>query len=283
MFPWSPEFAWDAGHVVFFGALYSVLAAIATSLALAGWRAWRDARDGRSAAIAWHTDFGDLPASARACRHQLTGEAAGRQCERAFDCRGCAEHPALEALRAQRQGASPLPPAETSAAASSLGYELPLDRYYHRGHGWARLESDGTATVGLDELACRLVGETTAVDLPPVGARLAVNAEAARLKTRAGEVRVLAPIEGTVVGVEGSGARFVLRIAPPTPLDLRHLLRGEEAKVWALRELERLQRALGPAGSAPALADGGELVADLGGALPADRYDALLGQMLLEP
>ena len=25
MFPWSPEFAWDATHVAFFGALYSVL------------------------------------------------------------------------------------------------------------------------------------------------------------------------------------------------------------------------------------------------------------------
>ena len=29
MFPWSPEFAWDATHVVFFGALYSVLATVA--------------------------------------------------------------------------------------------------------------------------------------------------------------------------------------------------------------------------------------------------------------
>ena len=32
-----------------------------------------------------------------------------------------------------------------------------------------------------------------------------------------------------------------------------------------------------------ALADGGELVADVGAALPRDRYDALLGDMLLEP
>ena len=32
MFPWSPEFVWDAGHVAFFGALYSVLAAIAATL-----------------------------------------------------------------------------------------------------------------------------------------------------------------------------------------------------------------------------------------------------------
>ncbi len=89
MFPWSPEFAWDATHLVFFGALYSVLATIATALALAGWRAWGAARGGRVPALAWHADFADLPASARACRHQLTGEAPGRVCENAFDCRRC--------------------------------------------------------------------------------------------------------------------------------------------------------------------------------------------------
>jgi hypothetical protein len=47
MFPWSPEFAWDAYHVVFFGALYSVLATVAGTLAFAAWRSWRDDREGR--------------------------------------------------------------------------------------------------------------------------------------------------------------------------------------------------------------------------------------------
>jgi hypothetical protein len=50
-----------------------------------------------------------------------------------------------------------------------------------------------------------------------------------------------------------------------------------------VRELERLQLALGPGEIGAALADGGELVADVGAALPRDRYDALLGDMLLEP
>ena len=65
MFPWSPEFAWDAYHVAFFGALYAVLATVAGSLALAVWRARRDAREGRAAAIAWHGDFAEMPASAQ--------------------------------------------------------------------------------------------------------------------------------------------------------------------------------------------------------------------------
>jgi hypothetical protein len=47
--------------------------------------------------------------------------------------------------------------------------------------------------------------------------------------------------------------------------------------------MERLQRALGSSELGAALADGGEMVADVGAALPRDRYDALLGEMLLEP
>jgi len=161
MFPWSPEFVWDAGHVIFFGAFYSVLAAIAGGLGLAAWRAFRDARDGRLAAVAWHAEFEELPRAARACRHQLTGEAPDRVCEKGFDCRGCGEHAALEKLR-------PRP----AAVAGRFGFDLSLDRFYHRGHTWARPEVDGTVSVGLDDVARRLVGTPDAVVLPPPGTRL---------------------------------------------------------------------------------------------------------------
>jgi glycine cleavage system H protein len=274
MFPWSPEFVWDAAHVAFFGALYGVLATVAGSLALAGWRARRDARDGRAAAIAWHGTFEEMPASARACRHQLTGEAPDRACDNGFDCRRCAAHPRFEALRRLDAVTEPV---------HHLGFDLPLDRLYHRGHTWVRPEADGTVTVGLDDFARRLVGAPERVELPAVGSRLEVNGPAGRLTTRGNDVRVLSPVDGTVVGACGEGAAVTLRVDPGGPPDLRHLLSGAEVRVWGLRELERLQRALGPSQLGAALADGGELVADVGAALPRDRYDALLGDMLLEP
>ncbi len=275
MFPWSPEFTWDAGHLVFFGALYSVLTSLAGALGLAAWRATRALREGRAAAVAWHADFEDLPASARACRHQLTGEAPGRVCENAFDCRHCLAHAGLEARRAVSSGAAAVP--------VRLGFELPPDRYYHRGHTWARVDQDGTIAVGLDDLARRLLGEASAVELPAVGARLQAHAPLARLRARGREVRVLSPIDGTVTAVAGSGCGFTVTVVAKAPLDLRHLLRGTEASAWGLRELERLQQVAAGAGSATALADGGELVADVGAVLEADRYDAVLGDMLLEP
>ena len=274
MFPWSPEFVWDAAHVAFFGALYAVVATVAGSLALAAWRARRDARDGGTAAIAWHGDFQEMPASARACRHQLTGEAPDRVCDRGFDCRRCATHPHLEGLRRV---------AETADLADHFGFDLPLDRLYHRGHTWVQTEPDGTLTVGLDDLACRLVGTPERAEFPKAGSRLQVNGPAGRITTRGNDVRLLSPVEGTVVEVRGEGARTTLCVDPGGAADLRHLLGGAEVRAWGLREAERLQRALGSSELGAALADGGELVEDVGAALPRDRYDALLGDMLLEP
>jgi hypothetical protein len=274
MFPWSPEFKWDAGHLAFFGALYGVLATVAGSLLLASWRAVRDARDGRAPAIAWHGEFEDMPASARACRHQLTGEAPGRACDNAFDCRHCAGHPHFEGLR--RVDA-------TVDLADHFGFDLPQDRLYHRGHTWVRPEKDGTLTFGLDDFARRLVGTPERVEFPVAGSRLQVNGPACRITTRGNEVRLLSPVDGTVIQVRGEGAGATLRVDPGGRADLRHLLGGVEVRAWGLAEMERLQRALGSSELGAALADGGEMVADVGAALPRDRYDALLGEMLLEP
>jgi hypothetical protein len=276
MFPWSPEFAWDAYHVAFFGALWAVLATVAGSLAVAVWRARRDAREGRSAAIAWHVDFEQLPASARACRHQLTGEAPGRTCENGFDCRRCAAHERLEEARR-------LQPLGEGDGADHTGLELPSDRLYHRGHTWVRPESDGTLTVGLDGLARRLVGTPDRVDLPVAGRRLEVNGPLGRITVRGRDVRLLSPVDGTVVEVGGSGSGCTVRVDSGGTADLGHLLSGAEAGAWALRELERLQGVVGVSALGAALADGGELVEDVGAALPADGYDDLLGEMLLEP
>ena len=274
MFPWSPEFKWDAGHLAFFGALYGVLATMAGGLLLAAWRALRDTREGRTAEIVWHDEFEELPDLARACRHQLTGEAPGRACENGFDCRRCADHPHFEGLRQVDP---------TAELADHFGYDLPQDRLYHRGHTWVRPECDGTLSVGLDDLARRLVGTPERVEFPVAGSRLQVNGPAGRITTRGNDVRLLSPVDGTVVQVRGEGASTTLRVDPGGPADLRHLLRGAEVRAWGLAELERLQRSLGSSELGAALADGGEVVTDVGAALPRDRYDALLGDMLLEP
>ena len=155
---------------------------------------------------------------------------------------------------------------------------------YHRGHAWARAEADGTATVGLDDLGVRLLGSPDEVALPPVGTLLAASGPAFRVRKGRADVRILSPLDGTVVETGTPGSDWLLRLAPgPGGFDTRHLLCGAEVRFWVLREVERLERVLSSQGIGPALADGGTPLEDLSQAIPADQWDGAFGEMFLEP
>jgi hypothetical protein len=277
MFPWNYGFHFGIASYLFLGAFYTVLVVVATTILNALWRAHRDLSKGKAENIRWHSDFHELPAADRTCRHVLTGEFKSRECPNAFDCRECATHSKLVALH---------PPAVAAGhEAEIFGMSFPLDRMYHRGHTWARPEADGTVTVGLDDLGARLLGTPDGVDLPEPGSRVQVNGTAFRIHKREADVRILSPVDGEVVETGGVDGDYFLRVKPlDGPIDLRHLLRGVEVKPWLMRELERLQLALTMEGaSTPSLADGGVPVADIAAAYPKTDWDAVCGEMFLEP
>src|SRR5579872_19836 len=144
MFPWNYGFHWSAGSYIFLGAFYAVLTAVAATLLFALLRSCRELRHGAADRIRWYSEFHDLPARDRICRHVLTGEFKTRECPHSFDCRQCSTHQALLRIH-------PLPPAGEPEE-DMFGMSFPLDRLYHRGHTWAHLEPDGSMTVGLDDL-----------------------------------------------------------------------------------------------------------------------------------
>jgi hypothetical protein len=172
----------------------------------------------------------------------------------------------------------------TAPEADLFGMAFPLDRLYHRGHTWAHEEPDGTVTVGLDELGQRLLGVPDAVKLPQPGARVQVNGTAFRVQKRDADVRVLSPVDGIVVETGGANFGWYLKVLPAAggELAFRHLLRGAEVKPWLQREMERLQLALSTGGAAT-LADGGVPVADIAACYPKTDWDAVCGEMFLEP
>jgi hypothetical protein len=261
-------------HFIFMGAFYTVLTIIAATLAFALWRSRRALAANETEQIRWHSDFHDLAPADRACRHVLTGEFAHRECPNAFDCRRCQTH---AKLLEKHPLAAPEEPEE-----EIIGMPFPLDRFYHRGHTWTRLDPDGLLTVGLDELGRRLVGAPDAIDLPQPGTRLHANGTAFRMKKRGADVRVLSPVDGEVVQTGSADQGWYLRIRPAS-LDLTHLLRRSEVRPWLLREMERLQLALTAEGAAPTLADGGVPVDDIGAGYPDIDWDAVCGEMFLEP
>jgi glycine cleavage system H lipoate-binding protein len=276
MLPWNYGFAWNLGHILFLGAFYTVLVIVATTVVAALWRSRRSLREHQADDIRWHSDFHDLPAADRVCRHVLTGEFRRRECPNAFDCRECETHGKLIEGR-------PLAPA-ADADEDVLGMDFPLDRYYHRGHTWAHLEADGTVTIGLDDLGRRLLGSPDSLDLPMPGDRLCANGVAFHIRRRDARVRVLSPVDGEVLSVDEAGGQWFLRVKPDSTGEpaFRHLLRGPEVKPWLMREMERLQLALAAEGAGPTLADGGVPVSDIAANYPETDWDAVCGKMFLE-
>ncbi len=270
MLPGNTDFIVDAPHLIFLGVFALVLVTVVGTLAFAIVSARRAVARGQAASILWHEEFEELPASARSCRHDLTGELPGRHCERAFDCKGCETHARLVTE------ARSLPLIETG------GFDVPADRLYHRGHAWLKPLGDGTVTLGLDDLASRLVGKPDALDLPAVGERLSENGPAFRLSAGKARVRVASPVTGEVVEQGSLSKGFLLRVRPDGPLDTRALLSGNEAAAFFSRELDRLQLVLSGARGIPSLADGGLPVGDLSRAIPEEDRDRVLGEMLLE-
>jgi len=275
MFPFVYGFHWTPYHITFLCVFFTVVAAVVSQLLLAGYRSARDLKMGAAPRLRWHEEFEELSRDGRACRHQLTGEAPGRVCEREFACDACPDHPRYcVPMRAQARALDPAP----------YGMTYPCDRLYHRGHTWVQLQADGTALVGLDELGQRLIGSGGEASLPPVGTRITRDGAAWMVRRGADEVRVLAPVDGTVVATGAAGDGFVLRMNPlGAHFELRHLLAPTEVKPWLRHELERLQLMLAPDGVAPSLADGGVPVSDLPAACPTADWDAVWGALFLEP
>lgn len=233
MLPWNYGFEWNAGHMIFLGAFYTVLAVVAATVANATLRSRRVLQARHAGDIRWKSDFHDLPPRDRVCRHVLTGEFRSRECPNAFDCRQCETHAKLLEHHPQAPS-SPTRKRGREQSVELLGMTFPLDRFYHRFHTWAHLEPDGSVTIGLDDFGRRVLNGGT-LDLPQPGAHIRANATEFIGHTADAEVRIPSPINGEVIETGGPDRDWLLRVHPDS-LDFTHLLRGAEIRPWLLWE-----------------------------------------------
>lgn len=89
--------------------------------------------------------------------------------------------------------------------------DFPGDVKYAESHEWARLESDGTVTVGISDHAQESLGDVVYVELPEVGADLEARGEAGVVESVKAASDIYAPVSGTVIAVNE-----VLEDAPET-------------------------------------------------------------------
>ncbi|GAB3386317.1 glycine cleavage system protein H [Azotobacter armeniacus] len=78
---------------------------------------------------------------------------------------------------------------------------IPADLRYAASHEWARLEADGTITVGISDHAQEALGDVVFIELPEVGKQLEAEQEAGVVESVKAASDIYAPIAGVVVAV----------------------------------------------------------------------------------
>ncbi len=78
---------------------------------------------------------------------------------------------------------------------------FPGDVYYHRGHGWVKLEEGNTVRIGLDDFTQQVMGDIEGIAIPSPGGELSQGQVAWRVRHGKFKLSQLAPLGGTVVEV----------------------------------------------------------------------------------
>lgn len=77
----------------------------------------------------------------------------------------------------------------------------PNELKYAASHEWARLEEDGSVTVGITDHAQQALGDVVYVELPEVGVVLSAGQEAGVVESVKAASDIYAPVSGTVIAI----------------------------------------------------------------------------------
>lgn len=78
---------------------------------------------------------------------------------------------------------------------------IPAELKYLSSHEWARIENDGTITVGITDFAQDQLGDVVYVQLPEVGTVVAFEQDIAVVESVKAASDIYAPASGTIVAI----------------------------------------------------------------------------------
>lgn len=79
--------------------------------------------------------------------------------------------------------------------------DTPNELKYASSHEWARVEEDGSVTVGITQHAQEALGDVVFVELPTMGAALAAADEAGVVESVKAASDIYAPVSGEVIAI----------------------------------------------------------------------------------
>jgi len=165
----------------------------------------------------------------------------------------------------------------------------PVSYYMHLAHGWAKSETEGSASIGVDALAVAALGSVVSVESQPVGTRVEQGQSLFTLSCGTRRLEVKAPVGGVVSDVNREvlssptlvkdspyGAGWVVWLeAVNFSAERGRLVSGSGIRAWFRSEVDRLTEALGARQSAPTMADGGVLSSDLSPHIDDSKWDEI--------
>ena len=158
---------------------------------------------------------------------------------------------------------SPASASEARVASAAQGlfdwFRIPDGFFLHPGHVWARAETAGSVTVGLDDFGHRLVGPVSQVLMPEVGTSVRKGEPAFGIVAEGKRFDLLSPVDGVVARVNAGaksggfhadpyGAGWILKVVPKKLSEnMKDLLSGEAARRFLEATAARLMPQMQPA------------------------------------
>ena len=113
---------------------------------------------------------------------------------------------------------------------------IPADLRFAESHEWARLEADGSITVGISDHAQEALGDVVFVELPEVGKVFKATDTAGVVESVKAASDIYSPVSGEVIAVNGkladapeglnddSYANWIFKLKPTNTAELEKLL-----------------------------------------------------------
>jgi len=118
---------------------------------------------------------------------------------------------------------------------------LPSELKYASTHEWARLDDDGTVTIGITDHAQAALGDLVFVETPVVGTQVAAEDACAVVESVKAASDIFAPVDGEIVAANEAladspelinsdpyGEGWIMRIRPTDASALDTLLTADE-------------------------------------------------------
>ncbi|MFZ2445103.1 MAG: glycine cleavage system protein H [Syntrophobacteraceae bacterium] len=238
--------------------------------------------------VSWREVMRTKPFFQRECRHKLTGRVQYKFCANNYQCNVCEFDQGLD----EADLSASTPPVHTGRVS---GFALADSYYYHKGHGWARIEHGGFVRLGIDDFTLRLLGSPTNIRLPKLGSHLEQGEMGWSIDRDEKSASMLSPIKGVVMATNHNILRQPhlankdpygqgwLMVVDPRGLkkNIKNLLFEKTAHAWLSAEATRLEAKVMAIYGVPLAATGGEIVADIFGNLSHLKWEDLVHDFLL--